>query len=68
MFKPKFNSSDTNFNTNLKEQKNGFDTDFDGYEMLKGEDGRSAYEVACDNGFVGTEAEWLASLKGEQGI
>lgn len=30
-------------------------------------DGKSAYEVALDNGFVGTEQEWLASLKGAQG-
>lgn len=29
--------------------------------------GDSAYEVAVKNGFVGTEAEWLASLKGDQG-
>lgn len=29
--------------------------------------GLSAYEVAVKNGFVGTEAEWLASLKGEDG-
>lgn len=29
--------------------------------------GRSAYEIALDNGFVGTEAQWLASLKGEKG-
>ena len=33
--------------------------------VLKGDDGESAYEVAVRNGFVGTEAEWLASLKGE---
>lgn len=32
-----------------------------------GEDGESAYEVAVDNGFVGTSEEWLASLKGEKG-
>ena len=30
-------------------------------------DGKSAYEVAVDNGFVGTEAQWLASLHGAQG-
>jgi len=29
--------------------------------------GKSAYAVALDNGFVGTEAEWLASLKGADG-
>ena len=37
---------------------------------LKGEngiDGKSAYQIAVNNGFVGTEAEWIASLKGETG-
>lgn len=29
--------------------------------------GPSAYEVAVENGFVGTEAEWLASLIGPEG-
>lgn len=29
--------------------------------------GKSAYEVAVDEGFEGTETEWLASLKGEKG-
>ena len=29
--------------------------------------GKSAYEIAVQNGFVGTETEWLESLKGEQG-
>jgi hypothetical protein len=29
--------------------------------------GLSAYEVATRHGFEGTEAQWLASLKGEQG-
>lgn len=28
-------------------------------------DGKSAYQVALDNGFEGTEAEWLESLKGK---
>jgi hypothetical protein len=32
-----------------------------------GLNGISAYEVALGSGFVGTEAEWLASLAGEQG-
>ena len=30
-------------------------------------DGKSAYEIALDNGFVGTESEWLVSLKGAKG-
>ena len=29
--------------------------------------GKSAYEIAVDNGFVGTETEWLESLKGTDG-
>lgn len=29
--------------------------------------GDSAYQVAVDNGFVGTESQWLASLQGIQG-
>lgn len=34
---------------------------------LKGEPGKSAYEVAVDNGFKGTEEEWLNSLGGDGG-
>ena len=33
----------------------------------KGDPGKSAYEVAVEQGFVGTEEEWLESLKGPQG-
>ena len=29
--------------------------------------GKSAYEIAIKNGFTGTEAEWLESLKGKPG-
>lgn len=32
-----------------------------------GKDGKSAYEIAVDNGFIGAEQQWLASLKGERG-
>ena len=32
-----------------------------------GEDGLSAYELAVNNGFIGTETEWLASLQGLDG-
>jgi hypothetical protein len=38
-----------------------------GSQGPKGDPGKSAYQVAVDNGFVGTEPEWLASLKGEPG-
>ena len=32
-----------------------------------GADGKSAYEIAVENGFEGTVIEWLASLKGQDG-
>lgn len=32
-----------------------------------GRDGKSAYEIAVDNGFSGTVLEWLQSLHGEKG-
>ena len=36
-------------------------------EAEKGADGKSAFEIAVENGFVGTETEWLESLKGKDG-
>ena len=33
----------------------------------KGDPGKSAYEIAVEHGFVGTEEEWLASLHGATG-
>ena len=33
----------------------------------KGKDGKSAYEITVEHGFVGTEVEWLESLKGVDG-
>lgn len=42
--------------------------DGEGYiPALKGEDGKSAYEIAVDDGFIGTEEEWLESLVGASG-
>ena len=32
-----------------------------------GADGKSAYELAVENGFVGSEADWIASLVGADG-
>ena len=33
-----------------------------------GLDGKSAYQIAVDHGYIGTEEEWLASLHGKDGI
>ena len=47
--------------------------DITGEELKKalnlenGADGKSAYEIAVDNGFEGSETEWLESLKGKDG-
>lgn len=35
--------------------------------IQNGADGLSAYEIAQNNGFEGTQTEWLASLKGDRG-
>lgn len=34
-----------------------------GTDGVDGQDGASAYEIALDNGFIGTEIEWVASLQ-----
>ena len=38
-----------------------------GAQGEKGENGKSAYELAKDNGYTGTEKQWLDSLTGENG-
>lgn len=35
--------------------------------VFDGEDGKSAYEIAVEEGYTGTKEEWLASIKGEPG-
>ena len=35
---------------------------------IDGNDGLSAYQVAVENGYIGTEIEWLTSLNGTDGI
>lgn len=36
-------------------------------EIMQGATGASAYEIAVEHGFVGTEEEWMDSLKGADG-
>ena len=38
-----------------------------GKDGVNGKDGLSAYQVAVQNGFVGTQSQWIASLKGAKG-
>lgn len=39
-----------------------------GLPGLDGSDGLSAYQIAVNSGFVGSISDWLASLKGQDGI
>ena len=61
-------------NCTVKEnkQKKGYDIDCNGNVVTvtngsDGADGKSAYEIAKDNGFTGTEKDWLEYLKGHDG-
>ena len=47
--------------------KNGVDGK-NGTDGISGSDGKSAYIIAVEHGFSGTENEWLQSLKGKDGI
>ena len=44
-----------------------FTAEFEDIILVQGKDGKSAYKIACEQGFVGTEEEWIASLKGTDG-
>lgn len=37
-------------------------------DTFEGPVGKSAYELAVENGYVGTQIQWLASLQGPQGL
>lgn len=37
----------------------------DGTDGIDGDNGLSAYQIAVNNGFIGTEQEWLASLQAQ---
>lgn len=51
----------------LEDQKSRYSDIVTQKRGVPGEDGESAYEIAVRHGFVGTEEDWLASLKGEPG-
>lgn len=40
----------------------------DGLDGTNGQNGLSAYEIAKNGGFIGTEEDWLKSLKGTDGV
>lgn len=60
----KFAENAERFGVGFNETAEDFNAGFDDMPALRG---KSAYEIAVENGFVGTEAEWLASLHGKDG-
>lgn len=67
MFETEFSTNDQKFNTEFSNDEIAFNSDFFNGGVIVGVDGASAYELAVENGFVGTVEEWLASLKGKDG-
>ena len=67
MFETKFSTNDQKFNTEFSNDEQAFNSDFINGGVILGIDGASAYELAVENGFVGTIEEWLVSLKGKDG-
>ena len=53
---------------NQQVTRGGFLWQWNGEVWRKINAGKSAYAIAVDNGFVGTESQWLASLQGEDGV
>lgn len=43
-------------------------TPIKGIDYFDGVDGKSAYDFAVEQGFVGTEIDWIESLKGTNGV
>ena len=57
----KYHGKDLSTNDFTEGYKNKID------RMIEGTRGYSNYEIAVQNGFTGTEAEWLESIKGDKG-
>lgn len=67
-FDVKFDNCPLHFSAKFTEDDSSFEGFGQDLQLIHGKDGKSAYEVAVANGFEGTEAEWLESLHGEDGI
>lgn len=64
---PEFEKQKKELEAEFSEARENMDTSSLLVQAFKGNDGYSAYEIACQNGFVGTEQEWLESLRGKDG-
>ncbi|MDY3205475.1 MAG: hypothetical protein RBR70_10430 [Arcobacter sp.] len=58
------------FDSLTQEQKDSLkgQNGLNGNDGVDGQNGLSAYEIAKNNGFEGSELEWLESLKGQNGL
>jgi len=56
------------FENGIKYRNTQHDGAWGNWMLFDGGAGKSAYQLALDNGFVGTEAEWLVSLNGSPGF
>ena len=61
-----YNNVGTAFNA-VNTKLTSLQSQIDSLPTGAGADGKSAYEIAQDNGFSGDETQWLASLKGDKG-
>ena len=61
-----FASGTDRFEMEMDSNDAGFSVDMDEVHVV-GVPGKSAYEIALEHGFKGSEEEWLSSLKGEAG-
>jgi hypothetical protein len=53
----------TPININVETQSHSLDITTNAFQGQRGIDGKTAYEVAVENGYVGSESDWLASLR-----
>ena len=60
----KFAETSQNLATTFSENRKTFNAKYHGVQTIHG---KSAYEIAVEHGFKGTEEEWLLSLNGEDG-
>ena len=56
------------FENGIKYRNTQHDGAWGNWMLFDGGAGKSAYQLALENGFVGTEAEWLVSLNGAPGF
>ena len=58
--------TDTEYVLHITDKNKEYDTP--NLKGNAGNDGKSAFEIAVDEGYTGTVDEWLASLKGKDGV